>query len=112
MYEGFPELRDSRPRSPGPGASLLLLPELTQSPGSGSSFESHFVFPIPYPSTFLPFSGIKSSEEGPRVATVFFHTPQTARQEPQSPSPAAIIIGKLRGDGLLSSGLGLLVLAS
>ncbi|OWK06771.1 hypothetical protein Celaphus_00012419, partial [Cervus elaphus hippelaphus] len=53
----------------------------------------------------LPFllqdpPGIKSSEEGPRVATVFFHTPQTARQEPQSPSPAAVIIGKLRGDVL------------
>ena len=35
-----------------------------------------------------------------------------ARQEPQSPSPAAIIIGKLLGDGLLSSALVLLVLAS
>ena len=45
----------------------------------------------------LPFSGIKNSEEGPWVATVFSHTPRMARQEPQPPSPASTIIGKLRG---------------
>lgn len=35
-----------------------------------------------------------------------------AHQEPQPPSPASTIIGKLREDGLLSSALVLLVLAS